>query len=349
MGRVEKETRRVREMVEATTAKARSVRGDVESRVATLAVAADMSAARTAEEISSRVKEVVEYSDAQASRITADVTQRLEKEIVAAATSTTATAEVMTRTVVEGIRRDIQAQLEQNRADALRREQEAQHRVEEISRQLQNLTDQLNRFQPASEHTVGVAQGQVTEQLQKKFDAQTERMDQLTATVVESQKSAQTNSEVLQNLLVGIENLGENFKTMQAEMIAWQGEYQNAEGEYQRMNAELLQEVPLASEAELRPRPVNPPTISFPPVISTQFTVPAVISTPQSSGKPWRQKFRQGGLICLRSGNHILGHRPQQIGFQRELMYQNLQSKILKLLFLNSLILLGQALVCHNR
>ena len=130
---------------------------------------------------------------------------------------------------------------------------------------------------------MGVAQGQVTEQLQKKFDAQTERMDQLTATVVESQKSAQTNSEVLQNLLVGIENLGENFKTMQAEMIAWQDEYQNAEGEYQRMNAELLQEVPLASEAELRPGPVNPPTISLPPVISTQFTVPAVISSPQSS------------------------------------------------------------------
>ena len=141
VGRVEKETRHVREMVEATTAEARSVRGDVESCVATLAAAADASAARTTEEISSRVKEVVEYSDAQASRVAVDVTQRLEKEIVAVATSTTATAEVMTRTVVEGVRRDIQAQLEQNRADALWREQEAQHRVEEISRQLQNLTD----------------------------------------------------------------------------------------------------------------------------------------------------------------------------------------------------------------
>ena len=77
MGRVEKKTCRVREMVEATTAEARSVRGDVESRVATLAVAADASTAHTAEEISSRVKEVAEYSDAQASRVAADVTQRL--------------------------------------------------------------------------------------------------------------------------------------------------------------------------------------------------------------------------------------------------------------------------------
>ena len=115
VGRVEEETRRVRQMVEATTAEARSVRGDVESRVATLAAAADASAARTAEEISSRVKEAVEYSDAQASRVAADVTQRLEKEIVVAAMSTTATAKINMRKVVEGVRRDIQAQLEQTR------------------------------------------------------------------------------------------------------------------------------------------------------------------------------------------------------------------------------------------
>ena len=129
VGRVEAETCRVREMVEATTAEARSVRGEVESCIATLAAAADASATRTTEEIASRVKEVAEYSNAQALRVAADVTQRLEHEIVAAATSTTATAKVTTRTVVEGVRRDIQAQIEQNRVDALRREQEAQHRV----------------------------------------------------------------------------------------------------------------------------------------------------------------------------------------------------------------------------
>ena len=160
VGRIEQETHCVREMVEATTAEARSVHGEVESRALphwrwwlTRVQAC------TAEEISSRVKEVVEYSDAQASRVAADVTQRLEQEIVAAATSTAATAEATMRTVVEGVRRDIQAQLEQNRADALRREQEAQHRVEEISKQLRTLTDQLNKFQPASEHAVGVTEG----------------------------------------------------------------------------------------------------------------------------------------------------------------------------------------------
>ena len=229
VGRVEEETRRVRQMVEATTAEARSVRGDVESRVATLAAAADASAARTAEEISSRVKEAVEYSDAQASRVAADVTQRLEKEIVAAATSTAATAEITMRTVVEGVRRDIQAQLEQTRADSLRREQEAQHRIEDISKQLQTLTEQLNKFQPASEQAVGVSQGKLSEQVQQQFDAQQDRIQKLSDVVLESRKEAQTNADTLHNLLVGIENLGENVKNMQEEMIAWQAGYQEAE------------------------------------------------------------------------------------------------------------------------
>ena len=154
--RVAQEMRRIREMVEATTAEAKSMRDEVESHVATLAVAADASATRVSEEIASCVKQVAEYSDAQALCIATDVTQRLEQEIVAAATSTAATAEETTRTVVEGVWRDIQAQIEQNRADALHREQEAQNIITEISKQLQNLTDQLNKFQPASELAVGV-------------------------------------------------------------------------------------------------------------------------------------------------------------------------------------------------
>ena len=51
-------------MVEATTAEAKSVRGEVKSRVAKLAVAADASATCATEEIASRVKQVAEYSDA---------------------------------------------------------------------------------------------------------------------------------------------------------------------------------------------------------------------------------------------------------------------------------------------
>ena len=116
------------------------------------------------------MKEAVEYSDAQASCVTADVTQRLEKEIVAAATTTAATAEITMRIVIEGVRRDIQAQLKQTREDSLRRETEAQHRTEDISKQLPALTEQLNKFQPVSEHAVGVSQGKLLKQVQHQFD-----------------------------------------------------------------------------------------------------------------------------------------------------------------------------------
>ena len=71
---MEAETHCLREMVEATTAEARSIHGKVESRIATLAAAADASATRATEKIVSRVKQVVEYSDVQVSHVAADVT-----------------------------------------------------------------------------------------------------------------------------------------------------------------------------------------------------------------------------------------------------------------------------------
>ena len=116
-------------------------------------------------EIAGQVEKVAAYSDAQASHVAAEVTWRLESEIVAAATSTAAMADITTCIVVEGVRRDIQAQLDQNRADALRREEETQRQVQEISNQMQTLTEQLNKFKPTSEHAVGVLQEKLSDQV----------------------------------------------------------------------------------------------------------------------------------------------------------------------------------------
>ena len=63
VGRIADETRCMRELVEATSAEARSVHGEVESRVATLVAQADASASRVVEEITGRVREVVAYLD----------------------------------------------------------------------------------------------------------------------------------------------------------------------------------------------------------------------------------------------------------------------------------------------
>ena len=64
VGRIEAATHHVREIVEATTAKARSVCDEVQIHVASLAAAADTSTSCTAEEIAGHVKEVATYSDA---------------------------------------------------------------------------------------------------------------------------------------------------------------------------------------------------------------------------------------------------------------------------------------------
>ena len=141
-------------------------------------------------------------------------------------------ADIITRIAVEGVGRDIQAQLDQNCADALWHEEEIQRQVQEISNQMQTLTKQLNKFKPASEHTVGVIQEKWSDQVQQRFDAQGDRIDKLSEIVLEGQKATQTNVDTLNSLLVGIENLGEIFKKMQEHMVAWQAGYREAEKEY---------------------------------------------------------------------------------------------------------------------
>ena len=86
------------------------------------------------------------------------VTRQLESEIKAAAMSTTTTAKVNTRAAVEGMRRDVQAQIEQTRADAQWHDEDAQRKVDRIAVELATLTKQLNEFKPVSQDNVEVVQ-----------------------------------------------------------------------------------------------------------------------------------------------------------------------------------------------
>ena len=101
------------------------MRDEVETKVATLAAQIVVSASHVVEEVKGRVSELVAYSDARSSCVTAKVTQQLEGELAVVASSTTATAEIQTRTTMEGMRREVEAQLAQTREYALRREGEA--------------------------------------------------------------------------------------------------------------------------------------------------------------------------------------------------------------------------------
>ena len=248
VGRVAEETRRVRELVEATTAEARSVRGEVESHVTQMAAAAEANAARTEERMMAEVKRVADYSDAQASRVAVDVTARLENKIEATVTHTVATAELTTRTVVADVRRDIQAQLDATHADALRRSEEVTAQVRELSVQLASLAEQLTKFNPASGTNVEVGYVQIVSDVDKRFAVQQGEINTLSNAILDQQKSLQSNAEMLHGVLTGVENLGENVKNLHEEMVAWQTEYQEEEEAHKAMNEQLLQEFPLVPE-----------------------------------------------------------------------------------------------------
>ena len=99
-------------------------------------------------------------------RVAEAVTQQLEREIEAVGMSIAATVEFQTRTAIEGMRRDVQAQTEQNCADAQRREEDTQKIVHQIATGLEQLTKQLNGFCPVNVEHVGDAQKQVAEQFE---------------------------------------------------------------------------------------------------------------------------------------------------------------------------------------
>ena len=75
---------------------------------------ADASTSSAVGMLTGRMKEVSTQTEAQASRIAVEVKQQLEKDFEAAVTSAAMTATGL----VEGVRGDVQAQVEQIRADA---------------------------------------------------------------------------------------------------------------------------------------------------------------------------------------------------------------------------------------
>ena len=136
VGCVAEETRLVCGVAEAPIAKVKSVHDVVENKLASLVVQAKASTAHITGVFSKRVEEMAAYSKVQTSRVAEVVTQQLEREIQAVATSTATTAEVQTCTVVEGMHREIQAQIKQNHANAQCRDEMTQRSVSQIEADL---------------------------------------------------------------------------------------------------------------------------------------------------------------------------------------------------------------------
>ena len=83
VSRVTQETRHVRDVAEAAIAEAKSVHGEVESRVATLVVQVEATTAHVVDALSKRVSEVAVQSEAQTLHVVGIGAQQLEKGIEA--------------------------------------------------------------------------------------------------------------------------------------------------------------------------------------------------------------------------------------------------------------------------
>ena len=95
--------------------------------------------------------------------------------------------------------------------------------MDEIVANLATLTSQLNRFKPASVADVSGSQEQLSSAVNERINLQSQHIDAVSESAQEAQKTAQETAELLHNLLVGMENLGENVKQLREEVNAWGG------------------------------------------------------------------------------------------------------------------------------
>ena len=148
--------------------------------------------------------------------------------------------------------------------------------MDEIAVNLATLTDQLNQFKPASVAEVSGSQKLLSSAMEEKLNLQLVRLD----TVSEAQKAALETSDLLHNLLVGMENLRENVKQLREEVNNW------GEPEGQEILDDLMKEVPMISSTPEQPQVSNQTPIvnlQIPPMNDPILSSPAFGSTPARS------------------------------------------------------------------
>ena len=83
---------------------------------------------------------------------------------------------------------------------------------------LEELTTQLSSFKPTNADVVGNLKKDLSTEVAQKLSALEQRMNLLSESLEEHKKSVSDSAELLKDLLIRIENLGENMKNIQKEM-----------------------------------------------------------------------------------------------------------------------------------
>ena len=104
------------------------------------------------------------------------------------------------------------------------------------------------------ESDAAIGTERLSDSVDARLQAQSLRVDEMSNSVREAHKAATNNAETLRDLMIAIENLGDNFQQMKEKMLQWDDPKQPMGMEEERICNEivsqLLQEVslPLATE-----------------------------------------------------------------------------------------------------
>ena len=161
--------------------------------------------------------------------------------------------------------------------------------MDEIAANLATLTNQLNRFKPASVAEVSGSQEQLSSAVDERINLQSQRIDTVSESTQEARKTAHGNSEILHDLLVGMENLGESVKQLREEVNAWGGP------EDQEVLNDLMKEVPMVPSISEQPQAISQSpavTLQIPSVMNPILSNPTSGSISAMSD-PDLQKMRE--------------------------------------------------------
>ena len=155
--------------------------------------------------------------------------------------------------------------------------------MDKIAADLSSLIKQLNKFKPASVTDVSGSQQRMSEVVEQRLTLHSVRMDSISDFVQEARKTSAENAENIRNLLVGIENLGENVKQLREEMRGWEEpEMQEATEKEEQELIDLMEEVhvsaPIASEQS---HPIVQPVSENLPILTPTASAPVL--TPPAS------------------------------------------------------------------
>ena len=116
------------------------------------------------------------------------------------------------------MRRDVQSQFDQTCKDSQHREEEIRTQLDEVAAGLGRLTKQLNNFKPVSKNVAGEREQRISTKVDEQLQMHSAHIESLNQSVGTTQQKAADHTGILQDLLVGLENMGENMKRFREEM-----------------------------------------------------------------------------------------------------------------------------------